>query len=340
MLKMRSTGIGFLIVLMLGGCGSVGETGEERSTGDDILAESSLTPEVGASRDELVYSGIFRDWSGQLEVYVRDCGWSSPAHHPEKICSMDNAYTLIGGGAEVETGKQAMLYASYPDGQNWVARSKDHEYQAVHKVRSWAIGLRIIGLDPSRLRSLYMCYGQASASGQHISVQARPQDPSCQVVGGGAQVALVGGGQLLVGSYPSGVRADPSGSWTTPTEWSAESKDHKFPVISTLTAYAIGIKNVYIPELGSTIQVNYAEGLSSRGGGFVDMTKMTGLDLTWPWVPSCVGGRAENWSAGRLLTKLVPLVDNAVPGAYVQTKDHIYADVSNTRAFIASIRKW
>ena len=63
--------------------------------------------------------------------------------HPEIDVRAAFGYTLIGGGAEVHwSGAGNLLTASYPQGNYWNARSKDHSTYSPATITAYAIGIR------------------------------------------------------------------------------------------------------------------------------------------------------------------------------------------------------
>ncbi len=130
----------------------------------------------------------------------------------------------------------------------------------------------------------------------------------------------------LVSSFPSG------------SQWMAASKDHIVPEVGTVDAFAIGITSGTIPGFGSIdVAVSPATTTSvPTGYGTANRIVPPGSVL------ASIGGGAQSFGAGRMLTDLIPFGDapsDSVQGVTVRSKDHEVQDSGTTSAYVVSIRK-
>jgi len=269
----------------------------------------------------------FTDASGQVTVRIYT-GPEVTGEINNTTVSVDTDFVLVGGGAEVEGmgSPGALLTASYPD-QNlttWHASSKDHILTYSHKLRAYAIGLRLAGVSSTQLRSYMVLVTQNSGTGEHVSaVAALP--PGYLLVGGGGRANWSTAGLLLTESYPNAF------------QWVASAKDHWITEYGSVDSFAIGITSGTIPGFGS-LSVNYNSAVTwaNSGYGVADVTVPTG------WVLSSVGGQAQYNGQGRMLCQLVPYVDPPTysrPGGLAMSKDHYKYDSGYTTAFAVAISK-
>jgi len=294
-----------------------------------ILASGcDAASDLGEGEVDQAISGDFVDSSGAVTVRIKTCGWSASVSHPTATCSVDSDFVLIGGGAEVEGEgwPGALLTASYPsaDLSTWIASSKDHWKGYAHRLRAYAVGLKLTGVSSVTLRNYMAFVSSQSGAAAHPSAVAE-LPPGFKLVGGGARANYSGQGIMLVASYPDSF------------QWVAEAKDHRRADSGTVDAYAIGITAGSIPGFGSidTSSISASTWVST-GYGTADLSTPTG------WVLASVGGAAQYDSWGRLLTDLIPFIDaptNIKQGSKVRSKDHEVADSGFTTSYLISIRK-
>lgn len=289
--------------------------------------------EPGAEREEdlaeaaSALSGDFTDASGTVTIRIKQCGWSASVAHPSTTCTIESDFVLVGGGAEVEgnVAPGALLTASYPNTSltTWMASSKDHRLTYPHRLRAYAVGLKLAGISPATLRGHMRLVASQSALAQHPSTTAA-LPPGFKLVGGGAQTVWSRQGLLLTSSYPDGF------------QWVAEAKDHIVPEAGFVNAYAIGIAD-HIPGFGS-IETYPASSSTWAPVGYGTAT----LTVPTGWVLASIGGSAQyDDNEGRLLTDLIPFSDGlfTTPGAVVTSKDHVAYDSGHTIAHTISIRR-
>jgi len=328
MAKYTILGAGALVLCCLSSAACSGESSEDVSRHQDAL------------------SGDFTDASGKVTIRIKTCGWTSPAESNTATCTVDTDFILVGGGAEIEfqNSPGALLTGSFPDSNlsTWTASSKAHVVSYPHKLRAYAVGLKLAGVSSTTLRSrgvladdgrtmlpYVWLTSEQSSTADHPSVTAE-LDSHYNLIGGGAQAnGLASAGQLLTRSYPDSF------------QWVAESKDHVVKDVNWVKAFAIGITKGTIPGFGSLdVAVNSAITFQTSGGqyGVAQLLAPTGS------VASCVGGDSsyDRATGGRLLTDLIPFFDvpsNTRQGAFVTDKDHVVSDTGSTRAYVISVRK-
>ncbi len=68
---------------------------------------------------------------------------SSLERSPSTFVTVSNGYKLIGGGAIVNwSGPGNLLTESYPEGNSWLVKSKDHTVESPATITSYAIGIK------------------------------------------------------------------------------------------------------------------------------------------------------------------------------------------------------
>ena len=164
------------------------------------------------------------------EVFLQPAT-SVSAHQPTATAKLPDGYTLTGGGAYINWagGWGNLLTASYPQGSNaWFAAGTDHIVSDPAPITAYAIGIRPRnGSIMPLTKTFALTSGVAELPEAKVAV-----DSGYVMLGGGANVDWHGYANLLVSSYPSDART-----------WTATSKDHMWPYLSSasITAYAIGI---------------------------------------------------------------------------------------------------
>jgi hypothetical protein len=267
--------------------------------------------------------GSWTDWSQYYQTAAWVCDWSEPSDNPRASCMVPPDYALIGGGAEVDvTTSQsvAVLTGSYPDTGlvAWIAESKAHLADVPHRVRAYAIGLKVGGWDADTIHAMTQVFSSTSDVTNHPS--ATVSVPSDYVMlGGGAQAISSGAGQLLTDSRPNN-----GGSWL------AASKDHLVADPGTVRAYAIGL-----PKCMPYCQQNAGVTASgSAGTGYAGIYKFFGDNNYTTFAPTSVGGAATYTSAGRLLVAMIPGRDRNM----VWSKDQWVVDTGTTEIDMLGIR--
>jgi hypothetical protein len=287
----------------------------------------------------------FRDPTGRIETVIRVCTITDNCEWCDAFCDLPQNpsggnFILVGGGAEVypaDGNPGALLYGSWPDGnsnfQYWRAASKDHGQTFFHRLRAYAIGLRLIGHSQAALQP-YISYTEVtSGSAEHPSVTASVPSGHT-LIGGGAIANWTGPGLLLMESY------SPDGH----VSWYAEATDYVYIEYGTVTAYAIGIADT--SPLGVKTMIfnekwwqSPSQCVNTWYGGGASPVVWDYLRYPLGFVPTSVGGRTQGFGNqyGRLLTQLRPW---PLDGAQVKvsSKDHMgYAFSGTTCAYRHSI---
>jgi hypothetical protein len=183
------------------------------------------------------------DWL-DVKVYSQE---SDPSQAPSASVGVprvlpDSYYELTGGGAETtwDSGSGSYLTASYPTTDNagnpvWFAASKDHLEPCSATMITYAIGVKWSAKAPGNPSQIVAEISQNESNPeQHPSVTVGAPGGTV-MVGGGAYDSSHGAGNLLVQSYPADAET-----------WSASGTDHVAASSGTLTAYAIGVRNMQI----------------------------------------------------------------------------------------------
>jgi hypothetical protein len=286
--------------------------------------EEAAEADIDTAQEAL--SGDLIDSTGTITVRVKTCGWSQTLPAPTATCSVDSDFVLIGGGAEIVGSgtPNAVLTGSFPgsDLTTWTAKSKDHQMSYPHKLRAYAIGLRLKNVPSTTLRNYMYFSASPLAYGQHPNTTAS-LPPGYRLIGGGAKANWVSNGLLLTASYPDGF------------QWVAAAKDHGLAEIGSVQSFAIGITAGTIPGFGSiTTTASSAFVWASSGHASEHVYPPTG------WLLSSIGGRAEYGNYGRLLAGLIPAVDTPnVAKSLASSKDHYAVDSGNTWAYAISIQR-
>ncbi|MVT09298.1 hypothetical protein [Chitinophaga tropicalis] len=152
---------------------------------------------------------------------------SRVAPHPDTFASVTNFYTLIGGGAKVNSAGNLLVH-SYPSGSAWFAGSKDHIYDAPSSITAYALGIKTELLQRASLEIVR----DSAASYVSSGIGATPIFiDSTWVVGcpGGA-ATYAGVGRMLIDIKPQIRHA------------AALSKDLDYPDGGTTAVYVLKIR--------------------------------------------------------------------------------------------------
>jgi hypothetical protein len=237
---------------------------------------------------------------------------SSSAGHPKIIAqaASTKGLKLIGGGARVDSGNGVgnLLTGSYPEGEGWVASSKEHIKASPATVTAFAIYL----VDPEDIWDVKRV--EVSSEQRSNRPEATAELP--------AGYALTGGGALVHGYGSNGVLLThccpvvKDGGYRA---WTAQGKDHVKIDEALATAWAIGIRcknmppgvNPALPQVISQVGLGAGRGhASSKAAGELVIVG---------------GGAAVNYRAkGGLLTATYP--DRRSNGWSASAKDHIEED--------------
>ncbi|MCY8141841.1 hypothetical protein P9D79_20540 [Bacillus haynesii] len=171
------------------------------------------------------------EWDVQIWSNV-----SGRSNSPRKHVSVHEGYTLTGGGAKVlwEEGRDPgnLLTASFPrDNFSWEARSKAHNIDSQAPIAVYAIGVK--PRDGSNFLNTTILSDTSPSSESHPSYSLNiPLDYTVTCGGALMNWEPTGVGNLLTAIYPESSH-----------RWRGEGKDHMVVSPSTITVYAVGIKN-------------------------------------------------------------------------------------------------
>lgn len=284
-------------------------------------------PTAGTSES---FTADFTDASGRVQVRIKTCPWSQPSRRNVATCSVDSEFALVGGGAEVEGNGApgALLDSSYPNStlSTWTASSKDHSSAYDHRLRAFAIGLKLSGVSVTTLRRNLTRVVASSASDVQVPIAAAEVPPGYTLISGGAMAHWDVSGLLLTKSYPEAGLV----------RWNAEAKAHGSSELGTVDAIAVGIRNPF-PDFGDLdVRIDAASTDATGGYGTAQVFLESG------YVASGIGGRADWPASGRLLTDVLPIA--SMPnfeqaGAIARSNDHSDLAVGgSTHAFVLGIR--
>lgn len=298
-------GLGTLLLA----CGQAGP--EQGSENINRVGEALVTPDK-----------IYTDGSGQLSILVRTCDWQgsfTPLPHCS-YCAVDPDWVLVGGGAEIQTSgtgsTAAKIVGSFPypyslsslnpdfgagtetcignpppdtttDYLAWAARSNGGTN---HKVRAYAIGIKISGYTAADLRGSMFWSDTTSFS----SLTPTITSPS---VGAGA---LLGGGANMLGNAHAYLTE--SRPLSDASSWIGTGR--------TSDGNIAGIKVYYLPSFnnfGLFTKVRSATGSSGTG------STSASVSTPYPWVTTSIGGKGlsgANYLASRTLRGLLPFASS------------------------------
>jgi hypothetical protein len=168
----------------------------------------------------------------RANVMIREVE-SAVTSHPSATANLPSGYSILGGGFKVNwRGQGNLATASFPRGNSWVVKSKDHGQPSPASIVSYVIGIRSsiagIGNLESRLFSLQ------SDMKQHPVISV-PIDRGYVLTGGGGEVIYHGQGSLLWQLYPNISNYNDQ-------KFTSSSKDHEIPCNAYIMGYAIGLK--------------------------------------------------------------------------------------------------
>ena len=315
-----------------------GQAGPETEGSENIgrVSEALTTPDK-----------FYTDGSGQLQIVVRTCDWAaSYTTGPHCVlCAVDPDWLLVGGGAEIayqsEGATAAKLRGSFPYPEElsdlnpdfgagaetctvnptsnapssyyvaWAARSNG---ATSHKLRAYAIGLKVSGYTASELRSIMSWVDETSGSSLTPSLTTTPVS-SGSLVGGGANM-LGNASAYLTESRPA----------SDGTSWIGTGRPSN-GVVANLKVYRLAAF-----DFGITSRVPVRSVTGSSGTGLTSASVTT----PYPWVTTSIGGRGLNgatYSASRTLRGLIPIT-SATQGVFASSAPEIGSSVNgSTRAY-------
>lgn len=326
MYRLRMTWIASVATILGSACADLDDV--ELPPRGDVNA-TDTDPSSTVALHEHALSVSHRDRSGKVVVQVSSCAWVGASNSPSADCNVDPDFVLVGGGAEIEGDGHpgALLTASYPDANKttWHAASKAHEYDYPHRLRAYAIGLRVQGMSREDL-ARYVQYSEATSGASLVPSAVAPVANGYLLIGGGARVNWQGRGQLLTSSRPDG------------NQWVAEGKAHSYADSATITAFAIGIRDQPLPRVGRIQRtINSASTWSGSGYNYAALEVSSGYALVSTGATAQYDNPA---TAGRLLSDIVPFADSTYsrPGTRATSKDHRYPDSGRTTAYVIGLQ--
>lgn len=318
-----------IVGMGLAGCGL------EASEGESAEVTGTQHQAVTVTCDATQYDGCWQstDITGALTVRVYRGKWSASSGFPAASVRVESGYVTVGGGAEIEgePNPGALLITSLPrpDKVAWIAESKHHKYEQMHRIRAYSIGLKISGIDVATLKSQVTYTTVTSGvSGFPTATASIPNPSQNLLLGGGAAAApdAVGGaGLLLTGSFPnSGLSG-----------WTVTAKHHEISSPGTATATAISM-----PKFIGSFSLESAAFSGNSGSAAVYATA-TVNNTSGLQVPVGVGAQGIGTTgAGRLLTDMYPLpIPTGFGGISATSKAHGVSDPGITQGWLMTLRR-
>jgi Zn-dependent metalloprotease len=268
---------------------------------------------------------------GRLEIAVfeRYSDTAKSIHSDFLVTIPDDTYTLIGGGVEGAEGPVGHLITmSRPAGKHWVVSTKDHLQADPHRIRAWAIGLRVVGMANYQLAgSMQITSATTSAAVPHPEATALVPF-GYHLIGGGFKVNWSGMGNMAFESAPAGI-----------TGWRARSKDHVVSSPGTITSFAISIaNNVGISNGGNWTFYNFRSSIASETSTVAPHPSTT-VFVPGGHVLSGCGGTVHWQGTGSLLWQIKPTnIYRGVIGCMVGGKEHLGSDPSSATAYAIGLR--
>lgn len=171
------------------------------------------------------------EWDVEIEYHH-----SGKSNLPRAHVRVREGYTLTGGGARVSWNHKKdfgnLLTASFPrDNLTWEARSKAHGQESENEINVYAIGVKP-KVGPNLLTS--EIFSSESKDPESLPSHIITVPSEYIVTCGGAVINWepFGQGSLLTAIYPENDH-----------QWMGKGKDHYSVETSTITVFAIGIKN-------------------------------------------------------------------------------------------------
>jgi len=273
------------------------------------------------------------DSTGSIKVRVYRCAWTAASGTPFSRCGVGSAFTLVGGGVEVEGTPQPghLLTESWTDnGESWIGGSKHHVFGQNNRLRVYAIGIQLNNLTKAKLRPQIKL--RVLTSDIHSFPAVAQAVPANEVLlsGGAVGISLNGNGQLLIHSFPTGN-----------TAWASYSKEHLVadPGMIQQVLLSMPVCPTGFSSNPFCVTRSFFFADSSSGGGYRGTTSFVPDNS---WIMTGVGAISMSnnngiTNGGRPLTDLFPVT--TANGAFAMTKDHSVADAAFTRSFVSAIRR-
>jgi hypothetical protein len=212
------------------------------------------------------------------------------------------------------------------DGNTWYGESKAHIIQDPHCLTVFAIGMKIVGVDPVYLKSNRFISKTSTTNPSDFPAKTTILPEGYILVGGGASIRYNGYGNLLVASYPTNL-----------SSWYASGKAYRRNDPSLIDVYAIGLRDInYSPDGGSLyLQATIRQTME------VGPANVEGVCLAPVWAGyalTCPGGYTQYQNYGRMLVSLHP--QDTPADANVSDKDTpVYPEAGTISALAIGIEK-
>jgi tetratricopeptide (TPR) repeat protein len=277
---------------------------------DTQTMENKVNPESGSRALELPAQQSSKNVAPPALAFKAWNFTSGALSQPMARICVESGYKLIGGGAKVNwSGAGNLLTASYPDGNCWVAQSKDHVEQSPGSVTAWAIGIH----DPANEWDVLVQYATGPRADHPTATATLPSGYA--LTGGGGRTHWSGAGSLLTASYP-----------TTSNTWEVRAKDHSISDPTDAMAYVIGIR----PRNGTTAP----QVMITSNSGASAQHPSASVDVA-PGFQLVGGGARVNWAEpGNLLTASYPGESSWKANA----KDHLYSSPANVSVYAIGLK--
>ncbi len=334
----------FLTILTLGFI-SCEKDNIENEIHNEKIGNENFLEKSSASNDK-----YWTDITGRIEiietfdvVHSTDPVISSNINYIKHTTRIPEGYVCIGGAAQVSRSGSgvdpnspgALLTISAPttgsdEYKGWSVEAKAHLYGGYEiKLTVGAIGIRLKDDDGNYipvnvLKESLRVFSNTSSVASHPSTSVSVSN-GYKMIGGGAKVNWSGAGNLLTASYPEG------------NSWNVKSKDHGVSSPASITAYAIGIKNI-IPNFGSLDTMVISDCRTVITGDELE-------DVSFPWDSSypynteygitSPGGKSTFNGAGRMLTG----IGSNLQFAAALSKDHGWADSGQICTYTIGVKK-
>jgi hypothetical protein len=237
-------------------------------------------------------------------------------------CPVEPDFVLVGGGAEIIGAPEpaGLLTSSYPfNSTTWWAQSNSVQSGSLHKLRAYAIGLKLDGLSRAMVE----------AAIRRRSVNSTDsQAPSASLTVPAGHLLLSGGARthdiarhFLTASYP-----------VDTVTWKASAKDHNVPFVSYIETHTISIAACPSLRVNYCLTSHHLSGDSPVGDSYETATVASALPV--------VGVGAYSLSVepavGRLLTDMFPITGSS-HGASATGKAELYSNPGKTRVHLINL---
>jgi hypothetical protein len=324
---------GLVLVISFVGMGCAFEGGTPEDAGAESLREvsSALFVNEACPAGEECFDRT--DSSGSIKMRVYRGPWSAASGTPTARCSVGSAFTMVGGGIEVEGSPHPghlLVRSSRENANTWLVESKHHVYPQDNRIRAYAIGIQLDNLSKAKLQPQIKAR-QVSSPGNEAFPGVGTGVPANEVLLS-AGVSANGGlnGQLLTKSFP-----------VSSNGWVALSKEHSVPAPGNIV---VTVLSMPVCPTGFTSNPFCVTGglFSADGSSGFGYRSANAVIADNTWIVTGVGAESASpnnmtTNGGRPLTDMFPTTTGL--GATASSKDHQFSDSSFTRAFVRVIKR-